>query len=95
MDMTGGRRTQAERDAMTVEIGYALVSAVFVAAVLFGVVAGPALMFELPGVVETLLVRGALVLVPVVFLVRVVTVLYRYRQAAGQPSQPGRTNPDS
>ena len=95
MMTTGGRRTQAERDAMTVEIGYALVSAAFVAAVLFGAVAGPALLFELPGVVETLLVRGALVLVPVVFLVRVATVLYRYRQEAGQPSQPGRTNPDS
>ncbi|WP_327405892.1 DUF6332 family protein [Streptomyces sp. NBC_01288] len=95
MTMYGGRRTQAERDAMTVEIGYALVSAAFVAAVLFGAVAGPALLFELPGVVETLLVRGALVLVPVVFLVRVATVLYRYRQESGQPSQPGRTNPDS
>ncbi|MET7481737.1 DUF6332 family protein [Streptomyces sp. NPDC005538] len=95
MTTTGGRRTQAERDAMTVEIGYALASAVFVAAVLFGAVAGPALLFELPRTVETLLVRGALVLVPVVFLARVVTVLYGYRQGAGQPSQPGRTNPDS
>jgi hypothetical protein len=93
--MTGGRRTQAERDAMTVEIGYALVSAAFVAAVLFGAGAGPALLFELPGILETLLVRGALVLAPVVFLVRVATVLYRYRQESGQPSQPGRTNPDS
>ncbi|MFJ9243718.1 DUF6332 family protein [Streptomyces sp. NPDC101776] len=95
MSMAGGRRTQAERDATTVEIGYSLVSAAFVAAVLFGAVAGPALLFELPGLVETLLVRGALLLVPVVFLVRVVTVLYRYRQGASQPSQPGRTNPDS
>lgn len=93
--MYGGRRTQAERDAMTVEIGYALVSAAFVAAVLFGVIAGPALLFELPGAVETLLLRGGLVLAPVVFLVRVATVLYRYRQESGQPSQPGRTNPDS
>ena len=41
MSMTGGRRTQAERDAMTVEIGYALVSAVFAAVVVFGAVAGP------------------------------------------------------
>ncbi|MFD4553599.1 DUF6332 family protein [Streptomyces sp. NPDC058469] len=95
MTTIGGRRTQAERDAMTVEIGYALVSAAFVAAVLFGAVAGPALLFELPGTVETLLVRGALVLVPVVFFVRVATVLYGYRQGSAQPSQPGRTNPDS
>ncbi|MDV7217126.1 DUF6332 family protein [Streptomyces prunicolor] len=95
MTMHGGRRTQAERDAVTVEIGYALVSAAFVAAVLFGAVAGPALLFQLPGTVETLLVRGGLVLVSVVFFVRVATVLYRYRQGAAQPSQPGRTNPDS
>ncbi|WP_405837397.1 DUF6332 family protein [Streptomyces sp. NBC_01518] len=95
MDMYGGRRTQAERDAMTVEIGYALVSAAFLAAVVFGVLAGPVLLFELPDSVGTLLERVAIVLVPVVFFVRVATVLYRYRQGAGQPSQPGRTNPDS
>ena len=95
MDMYGGRRTQAERDAMTVEIGYALVSAAFLAAVVFGVLAGPVLLFELPDSAGTLLERVAIVLVPVVFFVRVATVLYRYRQGAGQPSQPGRTNPDS
>ncbi|MBK3562435.1 DUF6332 family protein [Streptomyces sp. MBT62] len=95
MSMTGGRRTQAERDAMTVEIGYALVSAVFAAVVVFGAVAGPVWLFELPGTVETVLMWAGLVLLPVVFFVRVVSVLYRYRRAAGQPSQPGRTNPDS
>ncbi|MEW1645295.1 MULTISPECIES: DUF6332 family protein [unclassified Streptomyces] len=95
MTTYGGRRTQAERDAVTVEIGYALVSAAFVAAVLFGAVAGPALLFELPKSVGTLLMRAGLVLAPVVFLVRVATVLYRCRPGAGQPSQPGRTNPDS
>ena len=50
---------------------------------------------SLPDSVGTLLERVAIVLVPVVFFVRVATVLYRYRQGAGQPSQPGRTNPDS
>ncbi|MFE2420701.1 DUF6332 family protein [Streptomyces hokutonensis] len=95
MSMTGGRRTQAERDAMTVEIGYALVSAVFAAVVVFGAVAGPVWLFALPGTVEAVLTWAGLVLLPVVFFVRVATVLYRYRQAAGQPSQPGRTNPDS
>ncbi|WP_280880063.1 DUF6332 family protein [Streptomyces pseudovenezuelae] len=90
----GGRRGQADRDAVTVEIGYALSSAVFAAAVVFGAVAGPALLFDLPRVVETVLVRAGLVLVPVLFFVRVITVLVRLRQAA-QPSQPGRTNPDS
>ncbi|MFF1440139.1 DUF6332 family protein [Streptomyces sp. NPDC058295] len=90
----GGRRTQAERDLITVEIGYALCSAVFAAAVLFGAVAGPALLFELPDLAEKSLLRAGLALAPVVFVVRVVSVLVRLR-TGGQPSQPGRTNPDS
>lgn len=90
----GGRRTQAQRDAITVEIGYALFSAAFAAAVLFGAVAGPALLFALPDGLETVLLRTGLVLAPVVFTARVVGVLVRFRGRA-QPSQPGRTNPDS
>jgi hypothetical protein len=89
-----GRRTQAERDAITVEIGYALVSAVFAAAVVFGAVAGPALLFDLPRQAQTWLVRAALLLAPVLFAARVVSVLVRFRPGA-QPSQPGRTSPDS
>ncbi|WP_333740425.1 DUF6332 family protein [Streptomyces sp. IBSBF 2806] len=88
------RRSQAERDAITVEIGYALFSAAFAAAVLFGAAAGPALLFELPTTVEKLSLRTGLVLGPLVFLVRVVSVLVRFRRDA-QPSQPGRTSPDS
>jgi hypothetical protein len=80
---------------MTVEIGYALVSAVFAAAVLFGAVAGPALLFELPYTLELLLVRTGLVLAPVLFVARVISVLVRFRQEPSQPSQPGRTSPDS
>ncbi|MFF7791333.1 DUF6332 family protein [Streptomyces sp. NPDC007991] len=94
MTSHGGRRTQAERDAMTVEIGYALCSAAFAAAVVFGAVAGPALLFDLPDTPERLLLRAALVLTPVLFVARVVSVLLRFRSAA-QPSQPGRTSPDS
>jgi len=94
METYGGRRGQSERDAITVEIGYALCSAAFAAAVLFGAVAGPALLFELPDTVELLLVRTGLVLAPVLFLARVVSVLVRFRTAS-QPSQPGRTSPDS
>ncbi|GGV59594.1 DUF6332 family protein [Streptomyces griseoloalbus] len=90
----GGRRTQAERDAITVEIGYALCSAVFAAAVVLGAVAGPALLFELPPVVGTLLLGTGSALATVLFAVRTVAVLVRFRRA-GQPSQPGRTNPDS
>ncbi|MFE7233554.1 DUF6332 family protein [Streptomyces sp. NPDC002405] len=94
MKAHGGRRSQAERDAMTVEIMYALCSATFAAAVVFGAVAGPVLLFDLPRVVSTVLLWAGLVLAPVVFTVRVVGVLMRFRQAS-QPSQPGRTRPDS
>ncbi|MEW2074704.1 DUF6332 family protein [Streptomyces sp. NPDC017966] len=90
----GGRRSQAERDAVTVEIGYALCSAAFAAAVVLGAVAGPALLFELPGTFETVLLRTGMTLATVLFAVRTVAVLVRFRRAA-QPSQPGRTNPDS
>ncbi|MFF9059553.1 DUF6332 family protein [Streptomyces sp. NPDC014882] len=78
----GGRRTQAERDAITVEIGYALFSAAFAAAVLFGAVAGPALLFELPDALEKVLLRAGLGVAPVVFLVRVASVLVRFRAQA-------------
>ncbi|MFE9674028.1 DUF6332 family protein [Streptomyces sp. NPDC006259] len=75
----GGRRTQAERDAITVEIGYALFSAALAAALLFGVVAGPALLFALPETVEKVLLRVGLTVTPVVFVARVVSVLLRFR----------------
>ncbi|MGW2645938.1 DUF6332 family protein [Streptomyces sp. NPDC001393] len=94
MDAYGGRRTEAQRDAATVEIGYALVSAAFAAAVLFGAVAGPALLFDLPRLLSLGLLRLGMTVAPVVFVARVVSVLVRFRRAA-QPSQPGRTNPDS
>ncbi|MFG3015009.1 DUF6332 family protein [Streptomyces cinerochromogenes] len=90
----GGRRTKAEQDAATVEIGYALVSAAFAAAVLFGAVAGPALLFDLPDLLSEVLLRLGTAVAPVVFMARVISVLVRFRQTA-QPNQPGRTNPDS
>ncbi|MFC8198733.1 DUF6332 family protein [Streptomyces sp. NPDC060006] len=94
MGHTGGRRTQSERDAITVEIGYALASAVFAAAVVFGVVVGPALLFDLPDGVEGVLLVAGTALAAGLFLLRVVSVLVRFRQGP-QPSQPGRTSPDS
>ncbi|PSM40579.1 hypothetical protein C6Y14_25850 [Streptomyces dioscori] len=94
MEHTGGRRTQSERDAITVEIGYALASAVFAAAVLFGVLAGPALLFDLPTTVEKVLLIAGTALAAVLFFLRVISVLMRFRQES-QPSQPGRTSPDS
>ncbi|MFI9803851.1 DUF6332 family protein [Streptomyces sp. NPDC052301] len=94
MHAYGGRRSQAQRDAATVEIGYALVSAAFAAAVLFGALAGPALLFDLPHLPSKVLLRLGTVIAPVVFAARVISVLMRFRQT-DQPSQPGRTNPDS
>ncbi|MFD8723232.1 hypothetical protein EDD90_0897 [Streptomyces sp. Ag109_O5-1] len=94
MESHGGRRGQAERDAITVEIGYALCSAVFAAAVVFGAVAGPALLFRLPAGLERVLPLVGTVLAAVLFLARVVSVLVRFRHSS-QPSQPGRTSPDS
>ncbi|WP_369193967.1 DUF6332 family protein [Streptomyces djakartensis] len=94
MTTYGGRRTQAERDAITVEIGYALCSAAFAAALVFGAVAGPALLFDLPDTARLLLLRAGTVLAPVLFAARVISVLVRFR-ASAQPSQPGRTSPDS
>ncbi|MCX2924714.1 DUF6332 family protein [Streptomyces sp. NEAU-W12] len=88
------RRTQAERDAITVETGYALCSAAFAAAVVFGAAAGPALLFTLPDAVEGLLLGTGVVLAPVLFLVRVISVLMRFR-APDQPDRPGRSRPDA
>ncbi|WP_286248604.1 DUF6332 family protein [Streptomyces graminofaciens] len=94
--VSGGRnrRTKADQDAMTVEIGYAFFSAAFAAALLFGVLAGPALLFALPGLAERLLVHLGGYAAAVLFVVRFVAVMIRFAKSA-QPSQPGRTNPDS
>ncbi|MFI1016921.1 DUF6332 family protein [Streptomyces sp. NPDC020965] len=89
------RRNQRDRDAITVEIGYALLSAAFVAALAFGTIAGPKLMFTMPYAVERgLLLAGGAAAV-IIFVIRVVTVLWRFPSPADQPSQPGRTSPDS
>ncbi|WP_405764641.1 DUF6332 family protein [Streptomyces sp. NBC_01538] len=107
MDEHGGRigqgrtrDTQARRDAVTVEIGYALCSAAFLAALVFGVVAGPAWVFALSDGAKTTLVASGATLGAVLFTVRVVSVLGRFTRehdgkGGAQPSQPGRTNPDS
>ncbi|MFF8730537.1 DUF6332 family protein [Streptomyces sp. NPDC015171] len=89
MDGHGGRRTKAEQDAATVEIGYALLSAAFAAAVLFGAVAGPALLFDLPALLGSALLRLGLVVAPVVFVARVVSVLLRFHRR----TRPGTAGP--
>ncbi|MFD6433897.1 DUF6332 family protein [Streptomyces venezuelae] len=96
-----GRRTQAERDADTVEIAYAL----FVAASLAGgtmlAVASPAFFFGVRSPGEGTLVRAGMIAGVAVFLAVLVAVLLRHgraprpRDPSDQPSQPGRTSPDS
>ncbi|MCX4967822.1 DUF6332 family protein [Streptomyces sp. NBC_00654] len=97
-----GRRTQADRDAITIEIGYAVVSGVAVAAVTCAGIYVPAMFLDLTRTGEHLLFKIAVGAAAVVFLARVVHVLRRFpRPAEGrrvpdaQPSQPGRTSPDS
>ncbi|WP_317850435.1 DUF6332 family protein [Streptomyces venezuelae] len=83
------RRSQAERDAMTVEIGYALLSACFLGAVVFGVIAGPAAVWRLPSGAERLLVVAGAALGTVLGVLRVVHVLWRYAGAPRPDSGPG------
>ncbi|MEU2432017.1 DUF6332 family protein [Streptomyces sp. NPDC007861] len=82
-----GERTRADRDAVTVEIGYALFSAAFAAAVVFGVIAGPKLMFAMPYAVERGLLAAGAAAAAVVFPVRVVSVLWRFSRAPGRPGR--------
>ncbi|MEU6019595.1 DUF6332 family protein [Streptomyces sp. NPDC047515] len=79
--MRTGRRSQAERDGITVEIGYALLSACFLATVVFAAIAGPVVVWHLPPALDKfLLVTGASV-AGILGAVRVVHVLWRH---AGQ-----------
>ncbi|MEU1038598.1 DUF6332 family protein [Streptomyces sp. NPDC005551] len=90
-----GRRTQAERDAMTVEIGYALFAgAVLAGAVCLGVLHAVPALFGTPGGTSHTLKQAAAGLTAVTFFATVATVLIRF-QHLRQPSQPGRTSPDS
>ncbi|UQA96696.1 DUF6332 family protein [Streptomyces halobius] len=92
-------RTQDERDAITIEIVFALVSAVFMGVIVFLGLGSPVLWAELPRAAwegPWLTASGCLGLA--VFVVRVWWVLRRHRRPGlpgRQPSQPGRTNPDS
>ncbi|MEU9736788.1 DUF6332 family protein [Streptomyces sp. NPDC048002] len=94
MSVHGGRRDKAAQDAFVVELGYALCSALFAAAVVFGAVAGSALLFTLPERVAGALMLSGKVFAALLFVGRVISVMVRFGPSA-QPSQPGRTNPDS
>ncbi|MEU6819660.1 DUF6332 family protein [Streptomyces atriruber] len=103
------RRTQAERDADTIEIAYALFVAASLAGVTLLAVASPAFFFGVKSPSEGTLVRAGLIAGAVVFFTVLATILLRHergsRRGRGsrhergrgprQPSQPGRTSPDS
>ncbi|MFG2830333.1 DUF6332 family protein [Streptomyces sp. NPDC048434] len=99
-------RTPAERDAVTIEIMFALVSGAFVGLSGGGVLGSAVLWGGMPGSWRGPWLTVSAVLGGALFCVRVVRVLRRLpaRPGAGpstedviwiQPSQPGRTNPDS
>ncbi|MFF1688026.1 MULTISPECIES: DUF6332 family protein [unclassified Streptomyces] len=76
--MATRRRSQTERDAITVEIGYALASACFLGGVVFATIAGPAAVWRLPHAVEQSLVATGTVVGGVLAVMRVVHVLWRF-----------------
>lgn len=101
-------RSRAERDAITVEIMFALVSGGFLGAAGFLVLGSAVLWAGLPGGWKGSWLTVSAVVGGVLFVVRVVRVLRRPYVASGgrpsvrdvvwrpgQPSQPGRTSPDS
>lgn len=72
------RRSQADRDAVTIEIVYAFVSGAFAAGLTFAALYGPALAFDLsPATGRTLTMVGA-ALAATVFLLRITHVLWRF-----------------
>lgn len=82
-----GRRMQADRDAITIEIGYAFISACLAAALAFGAVYSPALVFGVSPTTEAVLTLAGGVLAAAVFLFRITHVLWRF---ARRPENDGR-----
>ncbi|MEU4356093.1 DUF6332 family protein [Streptomyces virginiae] len=74
------RRTQAERDAIPVEIGYALLSACFLGALVFATIAGPTAVWDLPAGVDEFLRVTGLWIAGLLAVVRVVHVLRQHGQ---------------
>ncbi|MFE2284284.1 DUF6332 family protein [Streptomyces sp. NPDC059443] len=74
-----GRRSQADRDAITIEIAYAFISGSFAAALTFAAVyGGPALAFDLSPTTARILAMVGGTLAGTVFLVRVTHLLWRF-----------------
>ncbi|MEV7404482.1 DUF6332 family protein [Streptomyces sp. NPDC091267] len=105
-----GRRSQADRDAMTVEIGFAVLTGALLAAGAFVAVSVPCVFLAPRSGLRPVLGAIAAAVAVLVFLGRVIDVLWRFGRrdtaaevevgargpaSPGQPSQPGRTSPDS
>ncbi|MFP8905014.1 DUF6332 family protein [Streptomyces atacamensis] len=77
---------QAERDAITVEIGYAVVSAALLAGAVWLVLASPVLLFGVEGSAARAVAGTATVLAAAVLLCRIVGVLWGFdtRRRAGR-----------
>ncbi|MFJ2769914.1 DUF6332 family protein [Streptomyces sp. NPDC087300] len=73
-----GRESRWEKDAMTVEIMFALLSAAFLALAVFGVVLFPTLFLDVPRGIRKGLQVAAGVLALVVAVGQVVRVLWRH-----------------
>jgi hypothetical protein len=90
-----GPRSQAEREAVALEIAFALISGGVIAGLAFLAVAAPALFGDAS---NTWLLAGQWA-GSWVFILRVLWVLLKWQQAlrttVGQPGRPGRTSPDS
>ncbi|MYY08114.1 hypothetical protein GT204_04150 [Streptomyces sp. SID4919] len=78
--MSTERRSQADRDEITIEIGYALASACFLGAVMFATIAGPAAVWDLPPAVERFMLLAGASVGGVLAAIRVVHVLWRHGQ---------------
>ncbi|AZM87284.1 DUF6332 family protein [Streptomyces sp. W1SF4] len=96
--MTTRRRTQAERDAMTVEIGYALLTACLLGAVVFAALVWPAAVWHLPPATERIPLTAGAVIAGTLAVLRVIHVLWRYdRQRPSRTTRPGdpETGPEA
>jgi hypothetical protein len=90
-----GTRNQAQRDAITVEIGYALVTGAFLAAVVFCLVGAPVVVLGLDGAAARGVLVAAALTACAAFVIRVARVLWGFTGAPAQPGGPGHTGPDS
>jgi hypothetical protein len=77
MHPISGPRTQAERDAVTVEIMFAVVTGALLAALLFFVCASPALFGDLGKTAEKTWLTAAAATATAGFIARVLQVLWR------------------